>query len=242
MPTDDAFLSRLQAEVESAASAPAEVGSQDEEWETLGLSEGWNAIRRGLGRLRAAVVNVVGKEASDRIRPAAIPSLANFLGDVFVYLHQQHSQAARIGELIEEALREAASKRTEEDPLVVVAHSMGGNITYDLLTSSAQDVTVDWYLTAGTQIGFFEELKLFRNSDPTLPRESGAQIPRPGNIRRWINVFDYNDLLGFEIGSIIEGVEDYAYRTESLLRAHSQYFLQPSFHQRLTARVRAATP
>jgi hypothetical protein len=238
---DQQLVTRLEQERDSAAvAAPAEVAPV--EWESLGgVSSAWQAIRRGAARLDAAVTGVVGREASERIRPAVIPGLTGFLGDIFVYLHQQNEVAGPIRNVVGGAIRKAAADADQQDPLVVVAHSMGGNIVYDLLTSELDDVVVDLFVTAGTQVGFFEELKLFRSSDRSVPGPDRIlKVPRPASIRRWVNVFDYSDLLGFQVGSVINGVDDYSYRTGSLLKAHSEYFLQPSFHERLAARVRGA--
>lgn len=241
--SDQEFLTRLEREVDAARTAipgvqDAPAGPPPNEWEGLGIGSAWQVLRRGADRLARAVVSMVGREASDRLRPAVVPSLSRFLGDVFVYLHQQSDAAGPIRDLVGAAIRTAAAAATDTDPLVVVAHSMGGNITYDLLSRELSDVPVPVLVTAGTQVGFFEELKLFRSSDPGIPAPGTAQkVPRPDNIGRWVNIFDYSDVLGFEIGSVIDGVEDYSYQTGSLLKAHSQYFLQPSFHERLAARV-----
>jgi pimeloyl-ACP methyl ester carboxylesterase len=238
---DEEFITRLELDLESQQAGDEPEASKDAaEYESLGLADGWTAVRTGASRLRAAAVNLLGRAASDRIRPASIPRVVEFLGDVFVYLHEQETAAQPIGEIVETAFREAAAERRDDDPFVVVAHSLGGIITYDLLTSNAADLHVDLLVTVGTQVGFFEELKLFRSSDPSIPGDGGPKVPMPGAVRRWINVFDYSDLLGFEVGSIIDGVSDYGYRTGSLLKAHGAYLLQPGFHQRLARRAAEA--
>lgn len=234
---DDALLVRLQREV-AAASTEGTPGQPQDEWESLGVGELWNQLRTGLGRLRSAVTGTIGRAASDRIRPAVLPGLAMFLGDVFQYLHQHESDEPAIATVVGDSIRSASAGRSDEDPLVVVAHSMGGNITYDLLTSTLSDVEVDLYVTVGTQIGLFEELKLFRSSDPSIPGDDPSRrVPRPDNVGRWINVFDFSDVLGYRVSSIIEGAEDLEYRTGGLLHAHNLYFVQPSFHERLARRV-----
>lgn len=235
--TDTELLTRLEREVEAFA-PPGAVAEAADEWESLGIGSAWQALRRGLGRFNAAVTGVVGRTASDRLRPAVVPPLVKFLGDVFVYLHQQSGAAGPIRDRVAAAIREAAALAEPSDPLVVVAHSMGGNIVYDLLTEELADVQVALVITAGTQVSFFEELKLFRCSDPAVPGPgTAAKVPRPANVQRWVNVFDYSDVLGFELGAVIDGVEDFSYRTGSLLKAHSEYFLQPSFYERLAARL-----
>jgi pimeloyl-ACP methyl ester carboxylesterase len=170
-----------------------------------------------------------------------IPRVADFLGDVLVYFHQQHSAAAPIREIVASAIRDAQRRTESADPLVVVAHSMGGSIAYDLLTHELADAPIALLVTAGTQVGLFEELGLFRGNEPATSRPGERRkTPRPANIARWINVFDYSDLLGFLVGPVIDGVDDFAYRTGSLIRAHSHYFLQPSFHHRLAVRARSS--
>lgn len=249
--TDQDFLTRLEQEVDAFTTTappatgarpteerPAEGEAPEEEWESLGIGSAWQALRRGAARLGTAVVGRVGREASDRIRPALVPGLTKFLGDVFVYLHQQDKVAGPIRARVADAIRKGAALATQEDPLVVVAHSMGGNIVYDLLTDELSDVQVPLLVTAGTQVSFFEELKLFRRSDPKIPAQGTDQkVSRPANVGRWINVFDYADVLGFRLAGVIDGVEDHSYVTGTLLKAHGQYFLQPSFHERLAARV-----
>ena len=236
---DEEFLVRLQRELRDTQSVGQPLAPTDPtKYESLGLEDGWNALRHGASRLRVAATTLVGRSASDRIRPAAIPSIANFLGDVFLYLHEQEAVARPIGELVEAAFRAAADERADGDPLIVVAHSMGGIISYDLLTSTASDVPVDLLVTVGSQVGFFEELKLFKVSDRSIPGDDmRRKVPAPRSVRHWINIFDYSDLLGFAVGSIIDGVSDYAYGTGSLLKVHGTYFLQPGFHQRLALRA-----
>lgn len=237
---DRALLDRLHDEIEGGQGGTADRPAGDEEWESLGLSVGaaWNALRQGIDRLKTGIASSVGRAAADRIRPAVLPPLSMFLGDVLQYLHQQQSDDAAIRNRVGESIQEAAATRTDDDPLVIVAHSMGGNITYDLLTSSLADLQVDVYVTVGTQIGLFEELKLFVGSDASVPGDDPNRlVTRPANVGRWLNIFDRSDFLGFQIGTVIDGAEDFAYKTGSLLHAHGQYFVQPGFHRRLARRV-----
>jgi hypothetical protein len=65
-----------------------------------------------------------------------------------------------------------------------------------------------------------------------------GRIPRPGNVRRWINVYDRNDMLGFAASRIFEGVTDFEFGTGlGLMKAHSSYFIRPSFYHRLAVRL-----
>jgi len=238
---DQDLITRLQHEVDGYWAGAAGQQRPRPEWETLGIDEAWNAVRRGVTRLGTAVAGTIGRAASERIRPAVVPGVANFIGDVLVYFHHQHDTAAPIRETVAAAIRDAHRRTEQADPLVVVAHSMGGSIAYDLLTSELGDLHVTLLVTAGTQVGFFAELGLFRGCEPTAPQPGERpKIPKPANVDRWINVFDHNDLLGFLVGPVIEGVDDFTYRTGSLFRAHSHYFFQPSFHHRVAVRARSS--
>ena len=56
-------------------------------------------------------------------------------------------------------------RRTPDDPLIIVGHSMGGIILYDLFTSYVptlmNDLVVDHYVTVGSQVGFMQEMDHF---------------------------------------------------------------------------------
>jgi hypothetical protein len=132
---------------------------------------------------------------------------------------------------------DAAVGEAPDTPLVIIAHSMGGNIVYDILSHFRPDLECELLLTVGSQVGLFEELCLLARGKheqcPELDRV--ARLP---NIRRWINVFDYNDVLGFAASKIFDGVDDFAYSTGSgVVKAHSSYFLMPRFYRRLADRI-----
>jgi hypothetical protein len=205
--------------------------------EQLGMAESWRHFQEAGYRLRESAHTRATRRLADRIRERLAPKVTDFLGDVFVYLHEQSDAGGRIRERIGGAVSNAARSATSTDPLVVVAHSMGGNIVYDLLTEELQDVTVATLITVGTQIGFFEELQLFRSSGFDDPSGDSQRLPKPTNVARWINVFDPNDLLAFRVAPIFRDTDDYEFNTNSLLGAHGAYFQLPSFHRAVSERL-----
>jgi hypothetical protein len=120
---------------------------------------------------------------------------------------------------------------------VVVGHSLGGVIGYDILTSFARDLRVDAFVTVGSQVGLFEELKLFLASDRAIPREGSTKISLPPSVRHWLNVYDGNDVMSYRLSPLVDGVVEFRYATGELLAAHGAYFGQPRFHQRLAERL-----
>jgi pimeloyl-ACP methyl ester carboxylesterase len=223
------FLTRLAAEFPSATEEEG-FGSREDAWPRL---------RERLSRIRTAVPAATGRVAGGALRPRVNDQFATFVGDVLVYLERAGANGARNGilEAVAGEIEAAGSERTEVDPLVVIAHSMGGNIVYDLFSHYRTDLSCDTLVTVGSQVGLFQELDLFADKHPGL--RPPQKVPRLENVGRWINVYDRNDFLGFAAARIFDGVDDFEYPTgKGLLKAHSSYFVRPSFYSRLAARLK----
>lgn len=246
---DEAFAHQLV----SAALADAAV--PEEEHETFGISEVRDQLRFAVESIRTAVVtvrqtvtDVIGKgkelalQRADylllRVRTPLHRTLITFLGDAFVYFRQREAATAQIGKKVSDDILEAARIRTATgEPLVIVAHSMGGNIVHDLLTSTLAHVDVDVLVTVGSQVGVMEELRLFSSSNPAVPSVNQPKMKKAPKVQQWINVFDTFDPLGFAASRVFDDVKDYRFRTGHAW-AHGGYFVEPMFHQRLGERLK----
>lgn len=238
---DLAWLDRLVAEVQafpektSVRHGDAGVGPT----ETLG---GGGAVRdclaAGLRKLRQNPVARLSGPTIGLARRVLGPRLALLVGDVLAYLAQRGTvcDPGPIVQVVASAIENAMLASGPEEPVVVVAHSMGGNIVYDLLSHYRTDLRVDVFVTVGSQVGLFEELKLFRASNMAIPHDAVTHAPVPPTIRRWINVVDRSDPLAFRAGPVFDGAVDYVYPSGSLW-AHTAYLRQPHFHARLARRV-----
>lgn len=158
---------------------------------------------------------------------------ARFFGDVFVYLNERRD-ASQPGPIIQEILRaikEALDRvKTPDEPLIVITHSMGGNIFYDILTTYAPTLKVDAWISVGGQVGYFEEMKLFKKSDIGIKTPQKV-IGMGERVKLWLNVFDPVDILSYQASPIFEGVIDKHFKTGSdVLKAHGAYFKRPSFY------------
>jgi hypothetical protein len=119
-----------------------------------------------------------------------------------------------------------------------MGHSLGGVILFDLLSYFRPDIRVDLFVTVGSQVSHFEEMKLFKSSVPNVPSRSQSLARKPENISRWINVYDPVDIFSYACGRVFEGVEDFSYDTQTYtVKAHGAYFEQDAFYRRLRQRI-----
>jgi hypothetical protein len=193
----------------------------------------------------------LASKLAGELRPALNEQASNFVGDVFVYLHSRDDPQTRPGRILNglvEALKKAHANKMERgnEPLVVLTHSMGGQLVWDTLTSllpndeNARHVRIDFWCAAASQVGFFIEAKLFAESVEGYG--PGKPVPFPSNhLGAWWNVWDYNDFLSFTVKDICAGADDEPYSSgSSLLAAHSAYFERPSFFRAFAEKVERA--
>jgi hypothetical protein len=181
------------------------------------------------------------------LRPWLNDTVSIFLGDVFWYLRSRDDPATRPGKILSglvEALKKAHKHKVERnEPLVVVTHSMGGQLIWDAVTwrlpqdPEVKDIKIDFWCATASQVGFFEEAKLFAASDQAY--RTGKPVPYPaGNLGAWWNVWDYNDFLSFTAKNICADVDDEAYNSgSSLLHAHGGYLARVDFFRLFASKV-----
>ncbi|MEU0929962.1 lipase family protein [Streptomyces malaysiensis] len=235
------FLDRLDEELHAWHNEVEDDGGRKDvpdEWERFGAVSVPRPARAAVRRINAALAKTVagGVMAVSR---RFTPKSALLFADVAGYLAARGGveRSGPVVDLVGKALDDAAgAAQASGDPLVVVAHSMGGNIVYDILSFHRPDVRIDLLVTVGTQVGLFEELKLFAASDPAVPSPQVAKVPALPNVTRWINVVDVRDPLAFAAGSVFAGAEDLVFDSGALL-PHGAYLTSPDFHRRLARRV-----
>jgi hypothetical protein len=189
---DEAVLQRLGEAIAEAA----ELSDEAEGEEVRGFRDGFRKTVRGvvhgLDVAVGAVVGTLGQGLDTFIRRKAAPGFASFVGDVFVY--QAHR--AEIHERVRSALRAAdGDLGTEERPVAVLGHSLGGVIAFDLAVAGEPRLHTRPLITFGSQSPFFHvidprggDLTRFMPPDP---------LPLPPTIPRWINLWEPLDPLAF---------------------------------------------
>ena len=231
------FADALESEIEQAKGDIQAFGIGDQ-------------IRNAIGYLTRLVSNGASDAVLKLTRRDLSRGVSFFLGDVFVYLRGRDDPGvqgtrARIFKPIFDALVEGVkAPRPGSEPFVVVCHSLGGVILYDMLTDPTicadleaaigSPIRIDALFTVGSQPGFFADLGLYPGGRPT----AGTKLKMPDGVAAWMNVFDFTDVFSFRCEHIFEGVRDFGYDTVTdLLHAHGSYFLRPSYYKRMRARL-----
>lgn len=185
-------------------------------------------------------------------RPRLNEFLTLFIGDVFTYLDKRGS-ATEPGPIVQRlldgiGLAKQAQQQANGEPIVVLSHSMGGQVVYDALTyflpnmPAYQATKVDFWCATASQVGLFEEMKLLKVSDRQYSQRMGLKAPFPNrnHLGYWWNVWDANDFLSYTAATIFDGVDDEPYDSGmSLLGAHSGYLKRPSFYRKLAEKLRS---
>ncbi|KAB0519774.1 hypothetical protein [Pseudomonas extremorientalis] len=249
--TSDPWLAQATKEnvldqIFELVSPPPPIGKE----ETFGGASLWAMLEEGAKRLKLLGPDQLSHAVVGAFRRPVTHKLATFVGDAFSYLAERKdgSQPGPIAATVLKTLLEAAElARSTNEPLVVISHSFGGEIVYDILThyASNSDLEIDAWVTVGSQVGLFEEMSLLWNSpgrvDRTaIPREA---IKSPVRAKSWLNIVDTNDVLGFLVLPVFTAavpgtVHDFKYNTGfPVTGAHSGYFKWPSFYKRLAQRL-----
>jgi hypothetical protein len=246
--TDAQFAEALSGELQPflPALAPAAAAA-----EGMGFGQDvFSAIGKAVKTVTDPLRNAGSDAVLRLIRKPLSNQVALFLGDIFVYLRWRETDGAegsynRILKPIVADLAAANVVRTPENKLVVVAHSLGAVILYDLLTDpraladiqtqSGKPLVVDDWATVGAQPGLFADMGLYSGQ----PGGDG-RLPKPDCVRRWMNVYDFTDVLSFRTTPFFADTEDFEFDNVSgALEAHTAYFQRPAFYKRLRARLGA---
>lgn len=173
---DEDFLDRLVADVDTRF--PGTAAEPDIPMAMGAVGRAWAALRRGVVRLKRMAVSAAISPAVRAGRALSMRRVPLLLGDVTAYLAQRGT-AQNPGPIVRTVVADLERAAASGGPLIVIAHSMGGNIVYDVLTHFRPDLRVDFLVTVGSQVGLFEELKLFGASRPDIPGTGGERVPMP---------------------------------------------------------------
>jgi hypothetical protein len=167
-----------------------------------------------------------------------------FLGDVFVYLQRGRSATPGICERVKTgllALDGKSNDKGEREPFILITHSFGSEIVYELLTAGElSGLTIDLWVTAGAQTSLFAEMLLFTGMPPIPASTSNFTLGRPAGVKKWINFYDAADVLSYLHEPVFgsSAVKDVAVRDRAnVTNAHGHYFMDPEFYERVAAEL-----
>ncbi len=196
----------------------------DDDWlerevEELGTSKAERAFLKKMGSKLVKHGDSIDLEESKRgpgVKALPLPGFLRrritravtkqFLRDAFNFFFRKEKR-----ERMEDVLRERLIPC--EGPVIVIAHSQGSMIAYDLLRQlDKNDVDVSLLLTIGSPLGLTEIKDLFKSE--LIKNKKLKLLPKPKCVTRWVNVADKADVVAtdetlsseFEPGNFIEDI------------------------------------
>jgi hypothetical protein len=252
--TDNAVLDLLRQKIEDELERMEQEQTAAARATGLPVTAPMGGTIQGIGRrlqeifdrTKNAPTRAISTAALDRWRDRLHQHAALFFGDVFVYLDERGS-FDRPGPIIQDILGaiKGAQRNHPDEPTIVLTHSMGGIIFYDVLTHYDPTLRVSFWASVGSQVGQFEEMKLFRASDKLLREPNKVRVKDwKTRVGYWLNVYDPVDPFSFMVAPVFADVDqDIQYKTGSAVgQAHGAYFKRPSFMRLLLKQLQKALP
>lgn len=157
---------------------------------TRGITRGIDSF---LGRIIARLLG----NLNTFLRTRFGPEIGRFLGDIFVYENQRRSIRDRLFERLD---REAPGWGTEQRPINVIAHSLGGVVCFDTaVTNVERRLFIKRFVTFGSQSAFFHVVNPRGSITPYQP---GTPVRLPSSIGRWTSLWEPLDPLAFLAGKV----------------------------------------
>ena len=128
----------------------------------------------------------------------AIPDLIirKFFRDLDIYYSADYRDNDDMMFHVKEAIRNRLAKflnRHEDKEILLIAHSMGSIIAYDVLARSLSDVPIHTLVTLGSPLGMPIVMGKFVKEE-NLPFMTGNKLRTPESVRKyWYNLSDLND-------------------------------------------------
>ncbi len=122
--------------------------------------------------------------------------IKHFFKDLDIYLTQKCVEENKSDCLAKDIIRDKitdALKKNRRKDILLIAHSMGTIVTYEVLIQSEKELEIDSLITIGAPLGvpfIFDKLK----NDLSVVPEDNNKLRTPENIKtEWINLADAED-------------------------------------------------
>jgi hypothetical protein len=224
---------------------------EDDEESELYLSEGYepatNIKKIKLNGWKENLINYFNKQRAKLLFNETLhvkfPSLTDliikhFFKDLDIYLTQQcveeNKSDCLAQDIIRDKLIDKLRKHKDKD-ILLIAHSMGTIVTYEVLIEVEKEINIDSLITIGSPLGvpfIFEKLK---NEKSLVPGEK-SKLKTPDNILTgWNNLADLDDKIARSadmsklfksnlhcVAPVMEVVEN-DYESEGIENPHKSY-------------------
>jgi hypothetical protein len=196
--TDADMLERTGAAVAAAARDHEAGAGGAEQAELRGIDVGAFVRRRlhELDELVGATVGATAGRVNTWARSGVAPGVARFFGDVLVYQrHRSDIQKA----VLEQIHAVDAELGSQDGPVQVLAHSLGGVIALDMATGE-NPLWISRLVTFGSQFSLFHAIDPRAGLLAPLTEHNPATLPP--SVGAWTNLWEPMDLLAFLAGSV----------------------------------------
>jgi hypothetical protein len=149
------------------------------------------ALLRSLDRFAGKMLDNVLGQVNQNLRQSWGKQFVNFAGDVLAYQGGKEKFHQRLRDCIEKS---APGWGTEEQPINILAHSLGGVLSFDAAVLGQPPLWIDHFVTMGSQSSFFHVV----DARKTLsPHNANQLVELPKQIRQWFNLWEPLDFLSF---------------------------------------------
>jgi hypothetical protein len=181
---DSAQLLGFTPERETMTENEADAAEAAQAWRnyTEGLEFDFGPILRSR-LLRAALQYIARKTGASEV------VIEGFLTDVAYYLDVEEIRSLVLDE-VAGAVRKAAG---EHGQVVVVAHSLGSVVGYDLFDALGSEVDVPLFVTAGCPLGLPAVMRNVRPAHSVRQQRPGPEIKAAAV--PWLNAYDVRDVV-----------------------------------------------
>lgn len=134
--------------------------------------------------------NVLG-QLNQNLRRLGGVQFVNFFGDVFAYQGGKEKFHQRLRDCVEQY---APGWGSEEKPINILAHSLGGVLSFDTAVLGQPPLWIDNFVTFGSQSSFFQIVDPRKSLSPYTTQQP---VELPKQIKYWFNLWEPLDFLAF---------------------------------------------
>jgi hypothetical protein len=154
------------------------------------------AILQSLDRLTGKMLDRTLGQLNQNLRRLGGVQFVSFFGDVFTYQGGKEKFHQRLRDCIE---RHTPGWGNEERPINILAHSLGGVLSFDAAVVGQPPLWIDNFVTFGSQSSFFHIVDPRKNLSIYVDQQP---VELPKQIGNWFNLWEPLDFLAFNAARV----------------------------------------